>query len=91
MKHRMIQTWAAICAVWASMLGTVSVYATEQVTEAVQEVSPFLHVMDVMQKVCLVIVIAVAVIMLAFYVFKMILKSMHVPPQEKDKEKTDEK
>lgn len=87
----MIKIWAIVCAILVVVSGTISVYATEQGTEAVEQASAFLRTMDVLQKVCLIIVLIVAVLMLAFYVLKMILRTMHVPPQEKDKEKTDEK
>ncbi len=42
--------------------------------------------MDVLQKVCLIIVITVVVLFLAFYVAKTVLKKMHVAPEEKDRD-----
>ena len=38
--------------------------------------------MDVLQKVCLVIVVIVAVAVLAFYVVKMVLKKLYVHEEE---------
>ena len=40
--------------------------------------------MDVFQKVCLIIVIIVAALVLLFYIAKMILKKLHVPLEQKE-------
>ena len=83
MKTYARRIWAAICAVWISMAGTQAVFATEQGTEPVDRAaSGFMMTMDVLQKVCLVIVVIVAVAVLAFYVVKMVLKKLYVHEEE---------
>ena len=42
-----------------------------------------LSTMDVLQKVCLVIVMIVVVFIFGFYIAKLVLKKMHVPPEDK--------
>ncbi len=74
---------ATVCAIWVSMAGTLTAFATEQGTEPLERgASGFMLTMDVLQKVCLVIVIIVAVAVLAFYAVKLVLKKLYVPPRE---------
>ena len=92
LRNKVNRILAAICTVLVSMASKVSMlsaYATEQGTESAGDASGFMLTMDVLQKVCLVIVVAVAVLVLAFYVVKLVLKKMHVPPEEKTEEKID--
>ena len=85
MKHSMRKFWAAICTVWASTASTLTAFAAEQGTE-VAESANLMSTMDVLQKISLVIIIIAAVLIMGFYVVKMILKKMHVPPEEKQNE-----
>lgn len=89
MKNYVRKIWAAVCAIWISMITTLTVFATEQGTEPLERgASGFMLTMDVLQKVCLVIVIVVAVAVLAFYAVKLVLKKLYVPEEE---QKQDEK
>ncbi len=89
MKHGMMKIWAAICTVWASTASTLSAYAAEQGTDAVESAN-LMSTMDVLQKISLVIIIIAAVLIMGFYVVKMILMKMHVPPEVKPEEKLDQ-
>lgn len=71
------------------MASTLSAYAAEQGTEAA-EAADLMSTMDVLQKISLVIIIIAAVLIMGFYVVKMILKKMHVPPEVKPEEKIDQ-
>ncbi len=42
--------------------------------------------MDVLQRICLGIVITAVVLFLIFYIVKAVLKKLHVMPTEKEKE-----
>ena len=46
--------------------------------------------MDALQKVSIVIIIIAAVLLLAFYIAKMVLRKMHVPPEVKPEERIDQ-
>lgn len=83
MKHSIGKIWAVICTIWASTASTLTAYATEQGAENAGRAARFMLTMDVLQKVCLVIVIVIAVLILAFYIVKTVLKKLHVPPEEK--------
>lgn len=63
-------------------------YAAEQGTEQISRAARVMSVMDVLQTVCIVIVIAVAVLVLGFYLLKMIFA--RTPASLDQKEKKDE-
>lgn len=83
MKIYVRKIWASICAIWISMAGTLTAFATEQGTDAADVGSGFMVTMDILQKVCLVIVVIVVIIAVGFYAAKMILKKLSVPQEEK--------
>ena len=89
MKHGMMKIWAAICTVWASTASTLTAFAAEQGTDAA-EAADLMSTMDVLQKVSGVIIIIAAVLIMGFYVVKMILKKLHVPPEQKQNESEQE-
>ena len=89
MKHKMSKIWAAICSVGASTASILTVHATEQGADVAESVN-LMTTMDVLQKVCVVIIIIAAVLLLAFYIAKMILKKMHVPPEVNPEKKIDQ-
>jgi ammonia channel protein AmtB len=43
--------------------------------------------MDVLQRICLGIVITAVVLFLIFYIVKAVLKKLHVAPEEKEEER----
>lgn len=83
-----LTTVSTVC---AAAWGAFFAYATEEGSEVTGRAADFMFGMDVLQKICLVIVIVVAVAVLGFYLIKMILKKMHVPPEDKSKEQTQDK
>ena len=89
MKHKMSKIWGAICSVWASTASILTVHATEQGTEA-GSASGLMSTMDALQKVSIVIIIIAAVLLLAFYIAKIVLRKMHVPPEVKPEERIDQ-
>ncbi len=83
LKKIFLIVWTAICAVWATTACTMLVFAEEPAGRAAK----VMLTMDVLQTVCLIIVIAAAILVLAFYVVKLVLKKLHVAPEDKDQEK----
>ena len=73
--------WAVVCTAGASTAGTLLAFAGEQA----EGQSKLMLSMDVIQTVSLILVITVAVVILALYVAKMVLKKMHVAPEEEEK------
>lgn len=69
--------------IWVSTISTLYVYATEEGPEQAGTAFDLFTIMDVLQKVCIGIVIAVVVVIFGFYVAKLVLKKLHVPPEEK--------
>ena len=90
MKQKMLILWGVCCSACTSVWGILEAYATEASTEPMGRAAKVMLTMDVLQKICLWIVIGVAAIVLAFYVLKLILKKIHVPPQENGEETNDE-
>lgn len=82
--------WAAVCTVWVGMTGTLVAFATEQTTQTPSGAERVTMTMDVLQKVSLIIVIAVAVLIFAFYLAKMVLKKMYVAPEENEEKTIDQ-
>lgn len=83
MKKSVFKTlWAAVCVVVVSTMGVLSVFASEQIQG--RGVSMMIT-MDVIQTVSLIIVIAIAILVFAFYLAKMVLKKMYIAPEESDK------
>ncbi len=83
MRHMLRKFWAALSFIWISTASTLCAYAAEQGTEAPGGPPGLLSTMDVLQKVCLVIVMIVVVFIFGFYIAKLVLKKMHVPPEDK--------
>jgi uncharacterized protein (DUF2062 family) len=77
-----------ICTAWASGAAMLCAHAAEQETEQISRAARVLSVMDVLQTVCIVIVIAAAVLVLGFYLLKMIFA--RTPASSETKEKNDE-
>lgn len=84
MRKVFLTIWAAICTVWVSTASTCLAFASEALTEQSDTAAKVLLTMDVFQKVCLIIVIIVAALVLLFYIAKMILKKLHVPLEQKE-------
>lgn len=83
MKQMLRKLWVVLSMILVSTSGTLCVYATEQGPEQAGAASDLFTIMDVLQKVCIGIVIAVVVVIFCFYVAKLVLKKLHVPPEEK--------
>ena len=78
--------WAIVCTVEASTAGTLLVFAGEQA----ERQSKLMMSMDIIQTVSLILVITVAVVLLALYAAKMVLKQMHVAPEENEEQTTEQ-
>lgn len=82
MKNRLLIVWATICTGLAGMAGSLCVFAKEPVGRAAK----VMLTMDMLQRICLGIVIAAVVLFLIFYIVKAVLKKLHVAPAEKGEE-----
>ncbi len=78
--------WAVVCTAGASTAGTLLAFAGEQA----EGQSKLMLSMDVIQTVSLILVITVAVVIFALYAAKMVLKRMHVAPEENEEKTTDQ-
>ena len=83
MKNRLLIVWATICTGLAGMAGSFCVFAEEPADRAAK----VMLTMDVLQRICLGIVITAVVLFLIFYIVKAVLKKLHVAPAEKEEEK----
>jgi ammonia channel protein AmtB len=65
------------------MTGSLCVFAEEPAGRAAK----VMLTMDVLQRICLGIVITAVVLFLIFYIVKAVLKKLHVAPEEKEEER----
>ena len=86
MKKIFLTAWAAICTGWAGIGGSLYAFAEEQTERAAK----VMLTMDVLQKVCLGIVITAVVLLLIFRIAKAVLKKLHVVPVEKGQKNDNE-
>lgn len=82
MKNRLLIVWATICTGLAGMAGSLCVFAGEPAGRAAK----VMLTMDVLQRICLGIVITAVVLFLIFYIAKAVLKRLLVVPAEKGEE-----
>lgn len=86
MKNRLLIVWATICTGLAGMAGSLCVFAEEPAGRAAK----VMLTMDVLQRICLGIVITAVVLFLIFYIVKAVLKKLLVAPEEKEEKTTDQ-
>ena len=86
MKNRLLIVWATICTGLAGIAGSLCVFAEEPAGRAAK----VMLTMDVLQRICLGIVITAVVLFLIFYIVKAVLKKLHVVPVEKGEENDNE-
>ena len=82
MKNRLLIVWAIICTGLAGIAGSLCVFAEEPAGRAAK----VMLTMDVLQRICLGIVITAVVLFLMFYIVKAVLKKLLVAPAEKGEE-----
>ena len=88
LKKIFLAAWTAVCTAWICIAGTLPLLASEQASETAENTEKMLLTMDILQTVCIVIVITAVLLFVAFYILKAVLKKMHVAPtwQEQDAE-----
>ena len=84
MKKVLLTAWATACTLWASIASTCLARASEQTNAVTENAEKVLLTMDVLQTVCLVIVITAVVLFLLFYIAKAVLKRLHDAPEDKE-------
>ena len=86
MKNRLLIVWATICTGLAGMAGSLCVFAEQPADRAAK----VMLTMDVLQRICLGIVITAVVLFLIFYIVKAVLKKLHAAPEENEEKTTDQ-
>lgn len=89
MKKDLRTVWTAICTAITATAGTLCTYAAEQGTEPLSRAARANQILDVIQKVSLWILIVAVSLFVCWYAVKVILKKMHVPPEQKEKDAND--
>lgn len=89
MKKDLRTVWTAICAAITAAWGTVGAFAAEQGAEPLSRAARANQIMDVIQKVSLWILIVAVALFVCWYAVKVILKKIHVPPEQKEEDAND--